>query len=113
MTGSESIKWDERGLVPAIVQEASTGEVLMLAYMNREALQLCFATGETHFWSRSRRTLWHKGETSGHVQRITEMRIDCDGDVILLRVQQTGVACHTGQHTCFFRELTGAAATED
>lgn len=102
----EAVKWDERGLIPAIVQEAGSGEVLMLAYMNAEALHLCFNTGETHFWSRSRKKLWHKGETSGHIQKIRDIRLDCDGDVVLLIVEQTGVACHTGQHTCFFRQLT-------
>jgi len=105
MTGLDAIKWDERGLAPAIVQEASTGEVLMVAYMNAEALGLCLSTGQTHFWSRSRRTLWHKGETSGNIQKIKEIRIDCDGDVLLILVEQTGVACHTGERTCFFRTL--------
>jgi phosphoribosyl-AMP cyclohydrolase len=106
MTGVEAIKWNEQGLVPAIVQQADTGEVLMLAWMNAEALRLCFTTGETHFWSRSRAKLWRKGETSGNVQRIREMRIDCDGDVVLVLVEQTGVACHTGQRTCFYRTLS-------
>ena len=105
MTGLDAIKWDERGLAPAIVQEASTGEVLMVAYMNAEALGLCLSTGQTHFWSRSRRTLRHKGETSGNIQKIKEIRIDCDGDVLLILVEQTGVACHTGERTCFFRTL--------
>lgn len=100
-----AITWNDQGLVPAIVQEAATGEVLMLAWMNAEALRLCFATGETHFWSRSRRCLWHKGETSGHFQKIKEMRIDCDGDVLLVLVEQTGAACHTGQRSCFYRGL--------
>ena len=98
-----AIKWNEQGLVPAIVQEAATGEVLMMAWMNAESLRLCLATGETHFWSRSRRQLWHKGETSGHIQKIKEIRIDCDGDVLLVLVEQTGAACHTGEHSCFYR----------
>ncbi len=106
MTGLDAIKWDEHGLAPAIVQEANTGEVLMLAYVNTEALRLCRATGETHFWSRSRQVLWHKGETSGNIQKIKEIRLDCDGDVLLILVEQTGVACHTGQRTCFYRTLT-------
>jgi len=106
MTGLDAIAWNERGLAPAIVQEATTGEVLMLAWMNAEALRLCFSTGETHFWSRSRQTLWHKGETSGHIQKIKEIRLDCDGDVLLIVVEQTGAACHTGEHTCFYRVLS-------
>lgn len=105
MIDAADITWDERGLVPAIVQDATVGDVLMLAYMNRQALALCFATGETHFWSRSRQTLWHKGETSGNVQKIREIRLDCDGDVLLVLVDQMGVACHTGQRTCFHRTL--------
>ncbi len=103
MTGCEAIKWDERGLAPTIVQEAATGSVLMMAWINAEALQLCFTTGETHFWSRSRQAIWHKGQTSGHVQRIKEMRIDCDGDVLLIIVDQVGAACHTGEHSCVYR----------
>lgn len=106
MIGPEAVNWNEHGLVPAIVQEATTGEVLMLAWMNAEALRLCFATGETHFWSRSRRTLWRKGETSGHIQKIKDIRVDCDGDVLLVLVEQTGAACHTGQRTCFYRVLS-------
>ena len=102
----DAIKWDERGLVPAIVQEAATGEVLMMAWMNADAVRLCLETGETHFWSRSRQQLWHKGETSGHFQKIKEMRIDCDGDVLLVLVEQTGAACHTGEHSCFYRVLS-------
>jgi phosphoribosyl-AMP cyclohydrolase len=106
MTTSDAVKWDERGLIPAIVQEAGTGQVLMMAWMNAEALRLCFATGETHFWSRSRQQLWHKGETSGHVQKIKDIRLDCDGDVLLISVEQTGAACHTGEHSCFYRVLS-------
>ncbi len=99
------IHWDERGLVPAIVQEARSGAVLMLAYMNAEALRLTLETGEAHFWSRSRQALWHKGATSGHVQRVREVRIDCDADTILLKVDPAGPACHTGESSCFYRRL--------
>ena len=99
------IKWDERGLIPAIVQDANTGQVLMLAYMNAEALRLTLDTGEAHFWSRSRQELWHKGATSGNVQRVREVLIDCDADTILLRVNPAGPACHTGEYRCFYRDL--------
>ncbi|MFN3742462.1 MAG: phosphoribosyl-AMP cyclohydrolase [Anaerolineales bacterium] len=96
------LRFDERGLIPAIIQDAQSGEVLMLAYMNREALQRTLESGETHFWSRSRRALWHKGETSGNVQKVVEIRPDCDGDALLIRVVPAGPACHTGNFTCFF-----------
>jgi phosphoribosyl-AMP cyclohydrolase len=99
------IKWNEQGLIPAIVQDAQSGVVLMLAYMNAEALRLTQETGEAHFWSRSRKELWHKGATSGNVQRVREVLIDCDADTILLRVDPTGPACHTGAQTCFYRTL--------
>ena len=102
-----NIKWDDRGLVPAIVQDARTGQVLMLAYMNQEALEKCVSTSETHFWSRSRSELWHKGATSGNIQRIVEIRYDCDGDTLLLRVEPRGPACHTGHQSCFYRRLWG------
>jgi phosphoribosyl-AMP cyclohydrolase len=98
-------KYDERGLVPAIVQDASSGEVLMLAYMNAEALGRTLASGQAHFWSRSRQELWHKGATSGNVQQVVEIRIDCDEDTLLLRVHPAGPACHTGNRTCFYRAL--------
>ena len=101
----DQIKWDDRGLVPAIVQDTNSGEVLMLAYMNRESLRRSLDTHETWFWSRSRQCLWHKGETSGHIQRINEIRYDCDGDTLLLQVEQEGVACHTGAWSCFYRIL--------
>lgn len=101
----DELAWDERGLVPAVVQDARTGEVLMVAYVNRESLERCLITGETWFWSRSRETLWHKGETSGNVQRIVEVRVDCDADTLLLRVDPAGPACHTGERTCFYRAL--------
>ena len=94
----ESIAWNADGLVPAVAQDAASGEVLMLAWMNRESLRRTFETGEAVYWSRSRRALWRKGETSGHVQRIVEMRLDCDADALLLRVESVGgIACHTGR----------------
>lgn len=92
-------------LIPAVVQEDSTGEVLMLAYMNRESLQKTLETGYTWFWSRSRKELWNKGATSGHLQKVIKIFTDCDDDTLLLRVEQTGAACHTGNHSCFYREI--------
>ncbi len=103
----EQIRWDEHGLVPAIVQDDVTGQVLMLAYMNRQALERTLETGEAHFWSRSRQTLWHKGETSGSIQRVRAIHLDCDGDALLLLVDPAGPACHTGNRTCFYRRLDG------
>ena len=100
------IRWDESGLVPAMVQDAQSGVVLMLAYMNEEALRLTLETGEAHFWSRRRQELWHKGATSGNVQRVREVRVDCDADTILLKVDPAGPACHTGEYSCFYRTLT-------
>jgi phosphoribosyl-AMP cyclohydrolase len=102
----EEIAWSAEGLVPAIVQDAQSGRVLMFAWMNREALARTAATGEAHFWSRSRQRQWRKGEESGHVQQVTELRIDCDADAVLLRVEQIGgIACHTGRERCFFRRF--------
>jgi phosphoribosyl-ATP pyrophosphohydrolase/phosphoribosyl-AMP cyclohydrolase len=101
----EQIKWDERGLVPAIVQDATSGQVLMLAYMNAESLQLTLQTGETVFWSRSRNEFWHKGATSGNVQRVKTIALDCDGDTLLVTVEPAGPACHTGAVSCFFTQL--------
>lgn len=99
----DAVAWDESGLVPVIVQEAGTCDVLMFAWMNREALALTVARGEAVFWSRSRARLWHKGEESGHVQKLIDMRMDCDADVLLLTVEQVGgIACHTGRKRCFF-----------
>ena len=92
-------------LIPAIVQEKSTGEVLMLAYMNRESMQLTLETGFTWFWSRSRQELWNKGATSGHLQKVIDIDADCDDDTLLITVEQTGAACHTGSHSCFFKKL--------
>jgi phosphoribosyl-ATP pyrophosphohydrolase/phosphoribosyl-AMP cyclohydrolase len=101
------VKWDAHGLVPAVVQDAADGRVRMVAWMNAEALDLTLQTGFAHFWSRSRQSLWKKGETSGHVQAVREVRLDCDGDTVLLKVAQTGPACHTGTETCFFRKADG------
>ncbi|NPA90889.1 MAG: phosphoribosyl-AMP cyclohydrolase [Chloroflexi bacterium] len=103
----QRIRWDARGLVPAIVQDAQTGEVLTLAYMNRVSLAKTLETQETWFWSRSRRALWHKGETSGNIQHVVEIRLDCDGDALLLRVIPAGPACHTGHYSCFYRKVGG------
>ncbi len=102
---NSSIKWDDRGLVAAIVQDAESGEVLMLAYMNGESLQRTLETGETWFWSRSRWELWHKGASSGNTQRVVDIRYDCDGDALLVRVTPAGPACHTGKVSCFYRKL--------
>lgn len=99
------IKWDERGLVPAVVQAAGSGEVLMVAWMNAEALRLTQETGQAWFWSRSRAELWHKGATSGNTMRIQSIFVDCDADTLLLRVEAAGPACHTGERTCFYRPL--------
>ena len=105
-TLSDAIKWNEHGLVPAIAQDAATNEVLMLAYMNRASLQLTLDTGDAHYWSRSRRALWKKGETSGHIQHVKELRLDCDGDTLLLKVAQVGgIACPTGRRRCFYQVL--------
>ncbi len=98
----DAIAFDARGLVPAVAQQHDSGEVLMMAWMNREAVERTLATGAVHYWSRSRNALWRKGESSGQTQALKEMRVDCDGDTLLLLVDQTGVACHTGRRTCFF-----------
>jgi phosphoribosyl-ATP pyrophosphohydrolase/phosphoribosyl-AMP cyclohydrolase len=102
---AEAIRWDATGLVPAVVQDAASREVLMLAYMNRESLAKTLESGETWFWSRSRGELWHKGATSGHLQKVRRIRYDCDADTILVEVDQAGAACHTGRQSCFYREL--------
>jgi phosphoribosyl-AMP cyclohydrolase len=99
------LKYDEKGLIPAIVQDAESGQVLMLAYMNEEALEATLRTGQTHFWSRSRQELWHKGATSGNIQQVVEIAVDCDADTLLVRVRPAGPACHTGNVTCFYRHL--------
>ena len=104
----DRLAWNAEGLVPAIAQDAASGEVLMMAWMNREALARTAESGEAVYWSRSRRALWRKGETSGHVQRVLEIRLDCDADAVLLRVESVGgVACHTGRRRCFFHRLEG------
>lgn len=100
------IKFDANGLIPAIVQDVETNEVLMMAYMNRESLQLTLEESQAYFWSRSRNELWHKGATSGNVQYVVEVRMDCDMDTLLIRVNPAGPACHTGNQTCFYREIT-------
>ncbi len=103
----DEVKWDAQGLVPVIAQEVGTNDVLMFAFMNREALALTAERGEAVYWSRSRGRLWHKGEESGHIQKVHEMRLDCDNDVVLLKVTQLGhepgISCHTGRHSCFFQ----------
>jgi phosphoribosyl-AMP cyclohydrolase len=113
MTGLlDAIAFDRDGLVPAIAQQHDTGEVLMLAWMNREAVAETLATGRVCYFSRSRGTLWRKGETSGQTQRLVELRLDCDGDALLILVDQTGVACHTGRRSCFYRAARGGAWDE-
>lgn len=103
----DAVSWNEQGLVPAIAQDADSGEVLMLAWMSRDSLALTLESGDAHYWSRSRRALWKKGETSGHIQHVRELRLDCDGDTILLKVEQVGgIACHTGRRHCFFQRLS-------
>ncbi|HEU4709633.1 MAG TPA: phosphoribosyl-AMP cyclohydrolase [Methylophilaceae bacterium] len=110
----DKVSWTSDGLVPVIVQEAKTGDILMFAWMNREALELTASKREAVFWSRSRRKLWHKGEESGHIQKVHDIRMDCDQDVLLLKVEQIGgIACHTGRHSCFFQKLDGNAWVTD
>jgi phosphoribosyl-AMP cyclohydrolase len=101
------LKYDQNGLIPAIIQDAETGEVLMMAYMNDKSLRATVETGKTHFWSRSRQKYWMKGESSGHTQEVKEIFIDCDKDTLLIKVKQIGAACHEGYHNCFFRKLNG------
>ena len=102
---TKALRFDANGLIPAIVQDADTNQVLMMAYMNVESLHLTLETEETHFWSRSRQELWHKGATSGNVQRVVEVRVDCDEDTLLIRVHPAGPACHTGAISCFYRNI--------
>ena len=105
----DAVAWNAEGLGPAVAQDAASGDVLMVAWMNRESLRRTVADGEAVYWSRSRGALWRKGETSGHLQRVVEVRLDCDGDTVLLRVESVGnVACHTGRRRCFFSLLEGA-----
>jgi phosphoribosyl-AMP cyclohydrolase / phosphoribosyl-ATP pyrophosphohydrolase len=107
----DGVRFDENGLVPCVMQDWNTGEVLTLAYMNAEALRLTRETGEAHFFSRSRKELWRKGETSGNVQRVRQLRYDCDGDALVALVEPEGPACHTGERSCFYRDLDGSADT--
>jgi phosphoribosyl-AMP cyclohydrolase len=108
----DAIKWDAQGLVPAIAQDAASGEILMVAWMNREALEETAKAMRAVYWSRSRNRIWRKGEESGHVQQVSEIRLDCDNDVILLKVEQIGgIACHTGRRSCFFQKLENGAWT--
>ncbi len=109
----ERVKWSADGLVPAIVQDATTKQVLMMAYMNADSLRATVRTGETVFWSRSRAELWHKGATSGNVQRVVDLRIDCDGDTLLALVEPAGPACHTGETSCFFRDVGAFSTAEE
>jgi len=106
MTGLDDLKYDANGLIPAIVQDADTGDVLMMAYMNKNSLQATIDTGKTHFWSRSRQKYWMKGESSGHTQDVQEIFIDCDADTLLIKAKQHKAACHEGYRTCFFRKHT-------
>ena len=110
VTGTASVRFDERGLVPAVVQQAGTGEVLMVAWMSAESLALTLETGTTWFWSRSRQELWNKGATSGNVQRVRRVLVDCDADTLLVEVDSPGPACHTGHRSCFYRELAAEPA---
>lgn len=108
----DDVKWDAQGLVTAIAQDSATGRVLMVAWMNRESLQLTAETGIAHYWSRSRQKLWKKGEESGHLQTVQELRLDCDGDVIVMQIQQAGgIACHTGRESCFYRRFENGGWT--
>jgi phosphoribosyl-AMP cyclohydrolase len=102
----DEVKWDEDGLVPAIAQDAETGRILMMAWMNRESLQMTAEKDEAVYWSRSRQQIWHKGESSGHTQKVKELRLDCDNDVIVMQIEQIGgIACHTGRESCFYKKL--------
>lgn len=116
MRALDILKFDANGLIPAIVQDAATGRVLMMAWMNRESLEETIKRGQTVFWSRSRKKLWVKGETSGHIQKVKSIAVDCDGDALLIQVEQVGAACHEGYQSCFFRSLTddgqGVCVTE-
>ena len=107
----DQLKFDANGLIPAIIQEQRTGRVLMMAWMNRASLEKTIETGTTHFWSRSRKKFWMKGESSGHVQRVQDIAFDCDGDTLLIRVEQVGAACHEGYQSCFFRSVGGQGET--
>ena len=108
----DDLKWDTNGLIPAIVQDAETGDVLMLAWMDEPAIRQTLATGQAHFYSRSRKSSWHKGGTSGHVQHVESIAVDCDGDVLLIRARQVGGACHEGYRACFFRNVDAEGRLE-
>ncbi|MFN0066215.1 MAG: phosphoribosyl-AMP cyclohydrolase [Limisphaerales bacterium] len=112
MSFLDPLKFTADGLIPAIIQDHADGRVLMMAWMNRASLEQTIATGLTHFWSRSRQKFWMKGESSGHVQRVKDIAFDCDGDTLLIRVEQTGAACHEGYRSCFFRSIRGGSAAE-
>jgi phosphoribosyl-AMP cyclohydrolase len=112
MIGLDDIKFDENGLIPAVAQDHKNGEILMLAYMNREALEKTVETGIAHYWSRSRQKLWKKGESSGHLQTVHEMLIDCDLDAVVMKIEQVGGACHMGYRTCFYRNMEGEVVGE-
>lgn len=107
----EKIKYNDQGLIPAIVQDISDGKVLMMAWMNEASIRMSLETGFTHFWSRSRKTFWKKGESSGHTQRIKSISLDCDGDTLLIQAEQVGAACHEGFRSCFFRSTNGTSST--
>jgi phosphoribosyl-AMP cyclohydrolase len=107
-----AIQFDAQGLVPAIAQQRGSGEVLMMAYMDRNAVAETMRTGRVCYWSRSRKAPWRKGDTSGHIQELVELKVDCDGDTLLVEVEQTGVACHTGRHNCFFRAIRDGELSE-
>ena len=109
----DDLKYDDNDLIPAIIQDDENGDVLMMAWMNREACRRTLETGRVNFWSRSRQKYWIKGETSGHVQKVRSVAMDCDGDCLLIRVEQTGVACHEGYRSCFFRTISPEGATEE
>ena len=111
-TAIAAIQFDAQGLVPAIAQQRGSGEVLMMAWMDRDAVAETMRTGRVCYWSRSRQAPWRKGDTSGHIQELVELRVDCDGDTLLVEVEQTGVACHTGRHNCFFRAIRGGELAE-
>lgn len=111
MSFFDKLKYTEDGLIPAIIQEAGTGRVLMMAWMNRASLESTIKTGKTHFWSRSRKKFWMKGEESGHIQLVKDIAFDCDGDTLLIQVEQAGAACHEGFKSCFFRSVEGDGTT--
>jgi phosphoribosyl-AMP cyclohydrolase len=108
MSAYDNLKFNADGLIPAIIQDAANGRVLMMAWMNRASLETTVATGKTHFWSRSRQKFWMKGESSGHIQEVKDIAFDCDGDTLLIQVEQTGAACHEGYRSCFFRSLAAS-----